>query len=50
MNFDPTAEQLRWRDLARDFAQATIRPRAADLDREQQFSRTRSWRRWRDSA
>jgi short/branched chain acyl-CoA dehydrogenase len=37
MNFDPTDEQRRWRDLARDFAQAEIRPRAADLDREQRF-------------
>ena len=37
MNFDPTAEQRRWRDLARDFAQAEIRPRAAELDREQRF-------------
>ncbi len=37
MNFDPTDEQRRWRDLARDFAQAEIRPRAAGLDREQKF-------------
>ncbi len=37
MNFDPTGEQQRWRDLARDFAQAEIRPRAAELDREQKF-------------
>ena len=37
MNFDPTAEQRRWRDLARDFAQGEIRPRAAELDREQKF-------------
>jgi short-chain 2-methylacyl-CoA dehydrogenase len=37
MNFDPTDEQRRWRDLARDFAQGEIRPRAADLDREQRF-------------
>jgi len=37
MNFDPTDEQRRWRDLARDFAQGEIRPRAADLDREQKF-------------
>ena len=37
MNFDPTDEQRRWRDLARDFAQAEIRPRAAELDREQRF-------------
>jgi short-chain 2-methylacyl-CoA dehydrogenase len=37
MNFDPTDEQRRWRDLARDFAQDEIRPRAADLDREQKF-------------
>src|SRR5215216_5603949 len=37
MNFDPTAEQRRWRDLARDFAQGEIRPLAADLDREQKF-------------
>src|SRR4028118_736370 len=34
MNFDPTDEQRRWRDLARDFAQAEVRPRAAQLDRE----------------
>ena len=37
MNFDPTGEQRRWRDLARDFAQTEIRPRAAELDREQRF-------------
>jgi short/branched chain acyl-CoA dehydrogenase len=37
MNFDPTDEQRRWRDLARDFAQGEIRPRAAALDREQKF-------------
>ncbi|MDP9411968.1 MAG: acyl-CoA dehydrogenase family protein [Actinomycetota bacterium] len=37
MNFDPTDEQRRWRDLARDFAQGEIRPRAAQLDREQRF-------------
>jgi butyryl-CoA dehydrogenase len=37
MNFDPTNEQRKWRDLARDFAQGEIRPRAADLDRNQKF-------------
>ena len=37
MNFDPTNEQRRWRDLARDYAQGEIRPRAAQLDREQKF-------------
>src|SRR5215210_101170 len=37
MNFDPSDEQRRWRDLARDFAQGEIRPRAAELDREQKF-------------
>ena len=37
MNFDPTDEQRRWRDLARDFAQSAIRPRAEQLDREQRF-------------
>src|SRR5215218_5760795 len=37
MNFDPTDEQRQWRDLARDFAQNEIRPRAAELDREQEF-------------
>ena len=37
MNFDPTEGQLRWRDLARDFARAEIEPRAAELDREQRF-------------
>jgi short/branched chain acyl-CoA dehydrogenase len=37
MNFDPTDEQRRWRDLARDFAQREIRPRAAELDREKKF-------------
>jgi short-chain 2-methylacyl-CoA dehydrogenase len=37
MNFDPTEEQRRWRDLAREFAQSAIRPRAAELDREQKF-------------
>ena len=37
MNFDPTDEQRRWRDVARAFAQGEIRPRAAELDREQKF-------------
>ena len=37
MNFDPTSEQRRWRDLARDFAREEVRPRAAELDREQKF-------------
>src|SRR5918998_31176 len=37
VNFDPTEEQRQWRGLARDFAQGEIRPRAADLDREQKF-------------
>jgi short/branched chain acyl-CoA dehydrogenase len=37
MNFDPTDEQRRWRELARDFAQGAILPRAAVLDREQMF-------------
>src|SRR3712207_8702356 len=37
MNFDPTEGQLRWRDLARDFARSEIAPRAAELDREQRF-------------
>jgi butyryl-CoA dehydrogenase len=37
VNFDPTSEQRRWRNLARDFAQTEIRPRAEQLDREQKF-------------
>ncbi|MEW6638676.1 MAG: acyl-CoA dehydrogenase family protein [Actinomycetota bacterium] len=37
MNFDPTEEQRRWRDLAREYAQGEIRPRAAKLDKEQRF-------------
>jgi butyryl-CoA dehydrogenase len=37
MNFDHTAEQLRWRNFARDFAQSEIHPRAVQLDREQKF-------------
>ncbi len=37
MNFDLTAEQRHWRDLARDFAQSEIQPRAESLDREQKF-------------
>ncbi|HVG97339.1 MAG TPA: acyl-CoA dehydrogenase family protein [Chloroflexota bacterium] len=37
MDFDYSSEQRRWRDLARDYAQATIRPRAVQLDREQRF-------------
>src|SRR5918997_2589521 len=37
MNFDPTEPQRRWRDLAHEYAQAEIRPRAAQLDREQRF-------------
>ena len=37
MNFDFTEEQKRWRDLAHDFAQGEIQPRAEQLDREQKF-------------
>src|ERR671916_2492668 len=37
MNFDLTGDQRRWRDLAREFAQGEIRPRAQRLDREQKF-------------
>src|ERR687896_895837 len=37
MNFDPTEPQRRWRDLAHEYAQAEIRPHAAQLDREQKF-------------
>lgn len=34
MYFEPTTEQRHWRDLARDFAQQAIRPRAVQLDRD----------------
>ncbi len=37
MDFDLTEEQKRWREMARDYAQAEIRHRAAQLDREQKF-------------
>jgi short-chain 2-methylacyl-CoA dehydrogenase len=37
MNFDPTEGQIRWREVARDFAREEIAPRAAALDREQRF-------------
>jgi short/branched chain acyl-CoA dehydrogenase len=37
MNFDLTDEQRRWRDLAHEYAQGEIRPRAAQLDKEQKF-------------
>ena len=37
MNFDPTDEQRRWRDLAREYAEGEIQPRAEALDREQKF-------------
>ena len=37
MNFDPTTEQRRWRDLACEYAEGEIRPRAEALDREQKF-------------
>ena len=37
MNFDFTDEQKRWRDLAHEFAQGEIQPRAEQLDREQKF-------------
>jgi short/branched chain acyl-CoA dehydrogenase len=37
MNFDLTGAQKRWRDLAREYAQAEIYPRAAQLDLEQKF-------------
>ncbi|MBC8160345.1 MAG: acyl-CoA dehydrogenase family protein [Roseiflexaceae bacterium] len=34
MNFELTTVQHHWRDLAHDFAQQAIRPRAAQLDRD----------------
>ncbi|WP_047866209.1 acyl-CoA dehydrogenase family protein [Rubrobacter aplysinae] len=37
MNFDPTSEQLRWQEVARDYAREEIAPRAAQLDKEQKF-------------
>lgn len=37
MNFDLNAEQKEWRDLAREYARGAIRPRAAELDKEQKF-------------
>ncbi len=37
MDFDLTPQQRHWRDLARDYAQRVIRPRAEELDREQRF-------------
>jgi butyryl-CoA dehydrogenase len=37
VDFDLTAEQRRWRDVARDYARGVIGPRAAQLDREQRF-------------
>jgi short-chain 2-methylacyl-CoA dehydrogenase len=37
VDFDPTAAQRRWRELAREFAQGVIRPRAERLDREGRF-------------
>src|SRR5919202_234430 len=37
VDFDLSDQQRRWRDLARDYAQHTIRPRAEALDRAQEF-------------
>ncbi len=37
MNFDPTREQKRWRNLAYEYAREEIKPRAARLDKEQRF-------------
>src|SRR5258708_3649466 len=37
MDFDLTAEQRRWRDVAREFAREAIKPAAEKLDREQLF-------------
>jgi len=37
MNFDLTRGQRRWRDLAHEYAQEEIKPRAARLDKEQRF-------------
>lgn len=37
MDFDLTDEQRRWRDVAREYAEGTIRPRAEQLDREATF-------------
>ncbi|MDQ4128731.1 MAG: acyl-CoA dehydrogenase family protein [Actinomycetota bacterium] len=42
MNFDPTEDQRRWRDLVRDFARAEIGSRAAASDREQRLPYTRA--------
>ena len=36
MHFDPTPDQLRWRDTARAFAREIIAPRADQLDRDNQ--------------
>lgn len=38
VDFKLTEEQLRLRELARDFAQREIKPLAAELDRDQRFS------------
>jgi butyryl-CoA dehydrogenase len=37
LNFDPTSEQRRWQEIARDYAREEIAPRAAQLDKEQKF-------------
>ncbi len=37
MDFDLTGEQRRWRDLAHEYAQEEIKPRAEQLDRERKF-------------
>jgi short/branched chain acyl-CoA dehydrogenase len=37
VDFDLTETQRRWRDCARTFAEDAIRPRAEQLDREEQF-------------
>ena len=48
MDFDLTAEQRRWQDVARDYAQGVIGPGRAQLDREQRFPTTSSptWPAW----
>ncbi len=46
MNFDPTEAQQLIRDMVREFAEKEIRPRAAEIDRSDEFP----WDLWRRMA
>ncbi len=50
MDFDLTDEQKAIQNLAREFAQDEVRPRAEEMDREERFPYELDRERWRNSA